>query len=125
MTQFWQSFWLIIEIFLFFTYLMILFHIVGDLFRDRTLNGWIKALWVVVLLLFPLLGSLAYLIIRGRGMEQRGRQAAQSAEKDLQEYIRQSAGRNPAHEIAEAKTLLDAGTITEAEFAQIKAKALA
>ncbi len=125
MAQFWQSFWLIIEIFLFFTYLMILFHVVGDLFRDRTLGGGARALWVIVLLIIPFLGSLIYLIARGGGMEERRRQAAQAAESDLQTYIREAAGRNPAHEIAEAKTLLEAGTISAEEFEKLKAKALA
>lgn len=125
MAQFWQSVWLIIEIFLFFTYLMVLFYVVGDLFRDRTMGGGARAVWVIVLLFFPFLGSLVYLIARGGGMEDRRRQATQAAEKDVQDYIRETAGRNPAQEIAEAKALLDAGTISAEEFGKLKAKALA
>lgn len=125
MSTFWQSFWLIIELFLFMAYLIVFFQIISDLFRDSRLGGFAKAVWVVVLMVLPLLGALIYLIARGRGMDERRREAHIAAEKGVQEYIRQAASRNPAHEIAEARSLLDSGVITPAEFETLKAKALA
>ena len=124
MSEFWQSFWLVIEIFLFVAYLLVLFHIFADLFRDSTLGGWAKALWIVVLLVVPLIGSLVYLIARGRGMSQRAGERAVAAEDSTREYIREAAGRSPAHEIAEARGLLDQGVITPEEFQVLKSKAL-
>ncbi|WP_075891879.1 SHOCT domain-containing protein [Actinomyces provencensis] len=125
MSTFWQSFWLVIEIFLFMAYLIVFFQIISDLFRDTRLGGVAKALWVVVLMVLPILGALIYLIARGRGMDERRRDAQITAEKGVQDYIRQTANRNPAQEIAEARSLLDSGAITPAEFETLKAKALA
>ena len=125
MSTFWQSFWLVIEIFLFMAYLIVFFQIISDLFRDTRLGGVAKALWVVVLMVLPILGALVYLIARGRGMDERRRDAQIRAEKGVQDYIRQTANRNPAQEIAEARSLLDSGVITPAEFETLKAKALA
>ncbi|WP_223691960.1 SHOCT domain-containing protein [Leifsonia poae] len=124
----WNNFWGIVEIFflVFITvaYLMALFSVVLDLFRDRALNGWLKAVWLLFLVFVPVLTTLVYLIARGGGMaertavvESRGRQAIDSS-------IRAVAGAGPADQIAQAKTLLDAGTITAAEFEVLKAKAL-
>lgn len=125
MTEFWQSFWLIIELFFLFAYLIILFHIVADVFRDRTIGGFAKAIWILFLWIVPVLTALIYLIVRGRGMQERQQNAAAAAQQDLQSYIRETAGRNSAQEIADAKSLLDAGAITQEEFARLKEKALA
>ena len=75
MSGFWQWFWLVVEIFIFFAYLMILFQIIGDLFRDKALGGFAKALWVLVLVVAPFFGALVYLIARGRGMTERAGEA--------------------------------------------------
>lgn len=125
MTEFWQSFWLIIELFFLFAYLIVLFHIVADIFRDRSIGGFAKAIWILFLWVVPVLTALIYLIARGRGMEERQQEVAAAAQRDVQKYIRETAGRNPAQEIAEAKSLLEAKVLTEEEFARLKAKALA
>jgi len=125
MNSFAQWFWLLIWWFLFFAYLVILFQIIGDLFRDHALSGWWKAVWIIFLIIFPFLTALIYVIARGRGMAERQVQAVQQAKSDTDTYIREVAGKSPAEHIADAKALLDAGTIDEAEYAQLKAKALA
>jgi ABC-type multidrug transport system fused ATPase/permease subunit len=112
--------------FVFIAYLMILFSIIGDLFRDHKLNGWWKAVWVIFLVFLPFLTALVYLIARGRGMAERQRAAAEAAQADANSYIRSVAATpaSPADDIAKAKALLDSGTITQAEFDSLKAKAL-
>jgi hypothetical protein len=119
-------FWLLIWSFFFVFYLMILFHILGDLFRDKELSGWWKALWVIALIIFPFLTALIYLIARGRGMAERQAGEIREAQAATDSYIQQVAGRdNPAEQIATAKGLLDQGTISQTEFDQLKAAALA
>lgn len=125
MDSFWDWFWLLIWWFLFFAYLVILFQILTDLFRDRTLSGWWKAVWIVGLVVFPFLTALVYVIARGNGMADRQLHAVRQAKADTDSYIRQVAGKSPAEHITEAKALLDQGVITPEEFARLKAKALA
>jgi type VI protein secretion system component VasK len=125
MMMFWDFLWLLIWSFLFVTFLMVLFQIFGDLFRDPELSGWAKAAWVVGLIVFPWLMILVYLIARGKGMAERQAAAMRSARESTDEYIQTVAGRSsPADQISSAKALLDSGTITQAEFDRIKAKAL-
>jgi hypothetical protein len=124
--NFGDFFWLLIWTFVFVMYLMILFQIIGDLFRDKDLSGWWKALWVIALIIFPFLTALIYLIARGRGMAERQAGEVRKAQAATDDYIQQVAGRsNPAEQIATAKNLLDQGTITQIEFDQLKAAALA
>jgi hypothetical protein len=126
MDSFAQWFWLLIWWFLFFAYLVILFQIIGDLFRDHALSGWWKAVWIIFLIVVPFLTALIYIIARGKGMAERQLQAVQQAKSDTDSYIREvAAGKSPAEHIADAKALLDAGTIDQNEFNQLKAKALA
>lgn len=126
MTQsFWEFLWLIVVTFFFFAYLMVLFQIIADLFRDEALGGFAKAIWIIALLFLPLLTALVYLIVRGRGMAERQAAQIRRAQSEADAYIREVAGSSPADQIARGKALLENGTITDAEFAQIKAKALA
>jgi uncharacterized membrane protein len=119
------SFWHFLIIFAWIAYLLVLFQILVDLFwRDHKTSGWIKAIWVMFLILVPWLTALIYLITRGKGMAERARQAASAAKAETEAYIREAAGRSPAQEIADAKALLEAGTITQQEFDSLKAKAL-
>ncbi|MFE4465885.1 SHOCT domain-containing protein [Oerskovia sp. NPDC056781] len=125
--EFWDFFWLLIWWFVFIAYLMVLFQILTDLFRDHTLSGWWKALWIVGLVFIPFLTALIYIIARGRGMTERHLAAASAAKAQADSYIREVAtgGQSATDQIATAKALLDAGTITPDEFASLKAKALA
>ena len=123
--SFWDFIWYTLVIFAFIAYLMILFSIITDLFwRDRETSGLVKAIWVVFLIVFPYITALVYLIARGKGMGERSRDAAIAAKKDAEAYIREAAGRSPAQEIADAKSRLEAGTISQQEFDALKAKAL-
>ncbi|MCV7068937.1 SHOCT domain-containing protein [Mycolicibacterium houstonense] len=121
----WDFLWHFLIIFAWIAYLLVLFQILTDLFwRDHKTSGWVKAVWVVFLIVFPWLTALIYLIARGKGMAERAQAAAQAAKQETDAYIREAAGRSPAQEIADAKGLLDAGTISQAEFDALKAKAL-
>ena len=124
MSAFWDVLILTFTVFFFFAYLMVLFQVISDLFRDGELSGLAKALWIVFLIFLPLLTSLVYLLVRGKGMGQRQRAAVEKAMSETDAYIRQVAGKSPAEQIADAKKLLDAGTINADEYAKLKAKAL-
>lgn len=121
----WDFLWHFLIIFAWIAYLLVLFQILADLFwRDHTTSGWVKAIWVVFLIVIPWLTALVYLVARGQGMTQRAQAAAATAKKETDDYIKAAAGRSPAQEIADAKALLDAGSISPAEFETLKAKAL-
>jgi hypothetical protein len=116
------------ELFLFFAWFMCLFWIFGDIFRSKDLGGGGKTFWVIFVIIIPWLGILVYLIARGKGMQQRQLEQVQEMQAAQQQYIQSVAGSaagSPADQIASAKALLDAGTITQAEFDSMKAKALA
>ena len=117
------------EFFIFFAWFMCLWWIFGDLFRSRDLGGFAKTIWVFFIIVLPVLGMLVYLIARGQGMTERTIAAQEDMRRQQDEYIKSvagsSAGSSAADQIASAKALLDAGTITALEFDQMKAKALA
>jgi hypothetical protein len=99
--------------------------VIVDIFRDSSLGGLAKAGWVVFLVLVPFLAAFIYLIARGPGMASRNAAAAQKANAESREYIRQAAGTNSAAaEIESAKRLLDSGAISAAEYETLKANAL-
>lgn len=124
--SFWDVIWFIIVSFVFIAYLMVLFNIVIDLFRDREVSGVKKAIWMVCLIIFPFITAVIYLIARGKGMAERQDSAIRSAVAAQDSYIKSVAGStSPADQIAQAKALLDAGTISQDEFDKLKAKALA
>lgn len=125
MTNFWDAVLLLASTFIFFAYLVVLFHIVVDLFRDTEMGGGSKVLWIIGLIFVPVLTSLLYILFRGRGMGERQLAAVQKAKSQTDAYIRDVAGKSPAEQIKDAKALLDAGTITADEFGRLKAKALA
>jgi len=124
--SFWDFFWFIISFFLLMAYLMVLFQILTDLFRDKDLGGGMKAVWVFCLIFFPIVTSLIYLIVRGRSMAERNMASMQAAQADTEAYIRSvsASSASASDEIARAKGLLDSGAISQAEFDQLKAKAL-
>ena len=127
MDSFWDFLWLVIVTFAFVAYLMVLFQILADLFRDHELSGWLKAVWIFFLIFLPVLTSLVYLITRGKDMTERNVAAVQAAQKSQEEYIRSvsGGGASAADQIAQAKGLLDSGAISAEEFEKLKAKALA
>jgi hypothetical protein len=117
------SFWFFIWI----AALMVWFRCLFDLFGDHTLSGWGKAGWALLLIFVPWLGALIYLIARGRSMTERQLSRAKEMQAAQDQYIQQVAGTStsPADQIANAKALLDSGTIDQSEFDTLKAKALA
>ena len=126
--SFWDLIWWFLWAFVFISYLFALFAVIGDLFRDHKLNGWAKAVWIIFLIFVPFLTLLIYLIARGKGMAQRSAKEAQQIQQARDAYIKSVAGGawspSPADEIAKAKSLLDAGAISQAEYDALKAKAL-
>jgi hypothetical protein len=124
--SFWDVMWFIFVSFVFLAYLMMLFQIIGDIFRDRELSGGIKAVWMIALIFLPFITALVYLIARGNGMAERQVRTIQDVQAQQESYIRSVAGSSssPAAEIEKAKAMLDAGTITNDEYEAIKAKAL-
>ena len=126
MNSFGDFFWLLVWAFVFGCYLVVLFQILVDLFRDQDLSGWWKAIWVIFLIIAPILGALIYVIARGSGMAER-HLAATGRGGEVETYVPPPiiSMSNPADQISSAQTLLDQGTITQAEFDQLKQKALA
>lgn len=123
--SFWDIVWFIIITFCFMAYLMVLFHICADLFRDQEESGFMKAVWIVALIFVPFLSALIYLIARGSGMAERSMQSAAALKQQQDAYIREVAAKaTPADQIAQAKSMLDTGAISQAEYDQLKAKAL-
>ena len=117
----------LLEFFLFFAWIMVLFWVFGDLFRSRDLGGFAKTIWVLVIIIFPWLGVLIYLIARGKGMQERALEQQKEIQAHQAEYIKSVTGAsaNPTAQIADAKSLLDSGAISQQEFDALKAKALA
>jgi hypothetical protein len=125
--SFGDFFWLLLWAFVFGCYLVVLFQVVVDLFRDQDLSGWWKAIWIIFLIIVPFLSVLIYVIARGRGMAER-HLAATGGGREADTYVPppiMSLSKPPADQIASAQTLLDQGAITQAEFDQLKQKALA
>lgn len=124
-SDFWDIIWWFVWAFVFIAYLFALFSIITDLFRDRELSGWWKAVWLIFLVVLPFVTALVYLIARGRGMAERSARSAAAARKAGDAYIREVAGTaSPGQQIAQAKALLDDGAISAEEFAALKDHAL-
>ena len=123
---FWQVIWTMFIFFLWIIWIWLLIVVFMDLFRNHESSGWAKAGWCIFIILLPFLGVFIYLIAEGRGMAERRQREVQSAQTDFDSYVKSVAAQgDPASQIANAKQLLDNGTITQAEFDAIKAKALA
>ena len=119
-------FWTIIVFFAWVAWLMILFRVIGDIFRRHDTSGWGKAAWLVFVIVLPFLGVLIYLIANGDKMAKRDVEHARAARADFDDYVKSVADSSgPAAEIDRAKQLLDSGAINQAEFDAIKAKAIA
>lgn len=119
-------FWTILIFFAWVIFIWIAITVLIDIFRRRDLSGWVKAAWVIFVIVLPFLGVLIYLIFNHDGMADRSAKEAAGTQAQFDDYVRTTAGSGgPAAEIEKAKQLLDSGTITQAEFDAIKAKALA
>ena len=108
----------VFAVFMFVVWFWLLIMVFGDLFRRHDVSGWVKALWVIALIVFPYLGIFAYIITQARGMAERSGQQAQQAREEL----RRVAGFSAADEIEKLDRLKKAGSITDAEFMRLRAK---
>jgi hypothetical protein len=120
-----EVFWTMLIFFGFVIWLWILFAVLGDILRRHDASGWIKVLWIVFVVVLPFLGVFIYLIAEHGGMTERSIERERAAQKQSDEYVRSVAQSGPAEQIAQAKQLLDSGTITQAEFDRVKEQALA
>ena len=116
--------WTMFVFFLFVFWLMIVFKVIIDIFRRKDCSGWAKAGWLIFIIFLPFLGVFIYLVAQGKGMAERDAEQLMAQKGEFDEYVRGVAG-GAAGEIAQANKLLADGTITQEEFDQIKAKALA
>jgi hypothetical protein len=117
--------WTMVIFFIWVAWFMLLFHVIGDVFRRHDIGGGSKTLWLIFLLFVPFLGVFVYLIANSEEMARRSMERAQAAQADVDNYVRSVADSGPAAEIERAKALLDSGAITQTEFDAIKAQALA
>jgi ABC-type multidrug transport system fused ATPase/permease subunit len=115
----------VLEIFLLIAWFWILITVIGDLFRDHELSGWAKATWVFFLIVLPFLGTLIYLVARGEGMRERTVRQQAEMKKELDAYVRETAGSSPADELHKLSELKQRGDISEDEFQRAKSKILA
>jgi Phospholipase_D-nuclease N-terminal/Short C-terminal domain len=119
-------FWTMLIFFIWVSWFMLLFRVIGDIFRRRDIGGGGKVLWLVFVLFLPFLGVFVYLIAESQGIADRAIESAQASQERFDAHVREVASTGgAADEIAKAKQLLDSGAITQVEFDSIKAKALA
>ncbi len=122
---FMDVFWSILVFFLWVAWLLILFRIFADIFRQKEMGGFAKALWVILVVILPFLGVLMYVIFHGGDMAQRDYQSAVDQQKAFDTYVKQTAGTaSSADELAKLADLKAKGIINDAEFAAQKAKLL-
>lgn len=122
---FMSFFWDVLLIMAWVIWFWLLITVFADLFRRHDTSGFAKVLWVIFVIILPYFGVLVYLLVEHRGMAERNIQQAQASKQEFDQYVRSVSGGDPSEQIAKAKALLDNGTITQAEFDQLKQKALA
>jgi Phospholipase_D-nuclease N-terminal len=121
-----EIFWTILIFFAFFIWIWLLFVVFADVFRRSDISGWGKTGWIIFIIILPYLGVFVYLIAQHNGMTERTIAQQKAAQATMDDYVRKTAGgSDPTEQIAKASELLKAGTISQAEFDSIKAKALA
>ena len=124
--SFGQAMWTMLVFFAWVVWIWLLITVFMDVFRRHDISGWVKALWVVFVILLPYLGVLIYLIVEHKGMADRSIREQQASQAQFDDYVQSVAAKgDPSEQIAKAKALLDSGAITQAEFDQLKQKALA
>jgi len=112
----------VLAVFIFVAWIMVLFTILSDLFRDHEMSGWGKAVWVVFLIFIPFLTALVYLIARGSGMRDRALKEQAEQKKHFDQYIRETAGTSQVDELANLAELHEKGKISDDEYERMKAK---
>lgn len=123
--DFGEILWTTIVIFFMIAYLMILFRVIFDIFRNRDMSGGMKAVWLIALLFLPVLTLFIYVIVHGKDMAGRDVAQQQAADADFKQYVQKAAAEGgPSAEIAKAKELLDSGAISQEEYEALKRKAL-
>ena len=121
-----QVFWSFLWFFMFFIWIWLLIIVFSDIFRSHDLSGWAKALWIIFIIVVPYLGVFVYLIARGHKMSQHAAESAQQQDAAFRQYVQQAtATASPADELAKLADLKAKGAISDAEYDQLKAKALA
>ena len=119
-------FWTMLIFFFWVIWIWILVTVLMDLFRRHDISGWGKAAWTLLVVVLPYLGVFLYLITQGKQMAERRNEEMRAGRESFDSYVREvSGGSGPSDQIAKAKELLDSGAIDQAEFDQIKRKALA
>jgi hypothetical protein len=120
-----ELFWTMLWLFFLFMFIWVFVALLSDLFRDHELSGWAKAAWILVLVVFPLLGSLIYIIVRGQGMAERSTRSQQAARAEFDSYVRQAAsstGTGPVDDLTRLADLRSSGVISDQEFESMKAR---
>jgi hypothetical protein len=118
--------WSMIIFFAWVVWIWMMVVLLGDVFRRQDIGGWAKAAWTIFMIVLPFVGALTYLITQHEGMTERNLEQAQTAQRQMDDYVRSVAhGNGATGEIEKAKRLLDSGAITQAEFDTLKTKALA
>ncbi|WP_034087556.1 SHOCT domain-containing protein [Streptacidiphilus albus] len=128
-------FWTMLEFFIWILWFFLLFKILADIFRSHDMSGWAKAGWIVLVIILPFIGVLAYVIIRGRSMGLRDQEQAQKADAAFKQYIRDAAapptegvtastGTRHVEELSKLADLKANGALTEDEFQKAKDKLL-
>ncbi len=118
--------WTMLVFFAWVIWFWLLITVFSDLFRRHDVGGGSKVLWIIFVIILPYLGVLIYLLVEHQGMADRSQKQMDQAQAQFDQHVQSVAAKtDPAEQIAKAKTLLDAGTINQTEFDQIKQKALA
>ncbi|GGY97851.1 SHOCT domain-containing protein [Streptomyces sp. WAC04189] len=118
-----NMFWTMLLVFLWIMWFVLLFRVIGDIFRDDRLSGWAKAGWLVFCLLLPFLGVFVYVVARGKNMGRRETEHARARQEEFNAYIRKTAGdgqRSRVDELARLSEIRDQGAITDEEFRRAK-----
>ena len=120
------AFWTMMWIFLWVLWIMLLFRVIGDIFRDDSMSGWGKTAWTFCVIILPFLGVFVYLIARGQDMGKREQEHARAQQQSVDAYIRETAGTTGhADELAKLSDLRNKGALTESEYQHAKEKVLA
>ncbi|MEU4268990.1 SHOCT domain-containing protein [Streptomyces sp. NPDC026092] len=123
------AFWTVMWIFLWVLWIVLLFRIIGDIFRDDELSGAAKTGWLIFVVVVPFLGVFVYVLARGKGMGKREARHVQAQQQAFDDYVRETAGSGAgpggeADQLAKLSEIRAKGDITDAEFQRAKEKIL-